>query len=92
MLEDLRTKKKVKLKKLKKRYQNCNIVEKIWRRRWYLLIPYHTFRFYYYTRKKSSFRMSLRHCYKLAVGMAQYKMNWMYGWKEVKERIENKLK
>lgn len=84
-----------------KRYQECNKIEKIWRKRWYLLIPFQWF--WYSTVVK--FKVYIdeikdgelvdtgeyeiirgKNLWSLLKGMAQSKMKWYYTMDEVKER------
>lgn len=86
----------------KKRYQECNWVVKLWRRRWYLLMP---FQYFYYTHIKE-FRvgrdeiidgeythtdkydvMTGKNLWKLLIGMAQGHMEWYHTMSEVEERL-----
>ncbi len=77
-----------------KRYQECNILEKIWRRRHYLAIPfifiYHNYfvSFDVYDDESSIYYIPTgKNLWKLLVGIAHCKMNWVYTMEEVKERI-----
>jgi hypothetical protein len=92
----------------RKRFQECNWLEKTWRYRWYLLIP---LQWIYYT-ATSSFKVykdkkegkKIIHTdeyyvikgvdlWKLLKGTAQGKMRWYYTWEEVKENLKiNKKK
>lgn len=65
------------------RFQNQKWYVKLWRYRWYLLIPFWTMVYLVY-------RFSATTSYKLAKGVAQSRMNWVYTWKEVEEKIKNK--
>lgn len=71
----------------KKRYQDCSIIEKIWRRRWYLMIPIYTIDMWH-----NNLDMPLKECYAVAIGLAQCKMLWLYDWEEVKSRLFKNLK
>ena len=53
-----------------------------WRRRYYIMIPYTTFKFW------KGNKISWKLCWSIAMGIIQYKMNWVYDWEEVKERLE----
>lgn len=70
---------------MSKTYQNCNIFEKIWRRRWYLMIPVWTLKLKYTT------DISLEYAWKLSVGIAQLEMNWCYDIDEVFSRLKTKF-
>lgn len=86
-----------------KRYQECNWLVKLWRRRWYLLIP---FQYFYYTHIKE-FRvyrdeiidgeythtdnydvMSGKNLRKLLVGIAQGHMHYYWTMDEVEEKFK----
>ena len=71
-----------------KRYQNCKWYEKLWRRRWYFLIPFSTISIYLKTLDDEE--LTFRICWTIATGTVQMKMLWYYDWKEVKEGIEKK--
>jgi hypothetical protein len=62
-------------------YQPWHI--KIWRKRYYILIPFEAVRIY--TRGKLCFR----NAWKLAKGLAQSKMKWFWTMGEVNERFRN---
>ena len=68
-----------------KRYQNCNIFEKIWRRRWYLMIPIWTFKLKYKT------DISIKDAWSISIGIAQVEMNWCYDADEVFSRLKTKF-
>lgn len=91
-----------------KRFQECNRIEKFWRYRWYILIPFH---YIYLTIKKEKvweddyneeegtleptgrFHYSDRKLrWRIAKSNAQMKMNWFYTTEEVFENIKNKHK
>jgi hypothetical protein len=67
-----------------KRYQNQPWYIKLWRRRFYLLIPYRTATIYWYNRKEED-KISFKNCYSIAIGLAQVNMNWVYDWEEIKD-------
>ena len=73
------------------RYQNQSWYIRLWRRRYYILVPFVAFRMWYgllWTRKvplpQDDYSFDL--CWKLAKGLAQGKMKWYYTMDEVKER------
>ena len=66
-----------------KRFQECNRIEKIWRYRWYLLIP---FKFFYHYRK-TPFNSNLM--WSILVGKAHSKMKWYFTSEEVKKLFNN---
>lgn len=72
--------------KNKKRFQECNIFEKIIRYRWYILLPF-LFLF-----ELLFFKNSSKLLWSLLVSEMQLKMHWYYTSDEVKEKILNKIK
>jgi len=73
------------------RYQNQPWYIKLWRRRYYLLIPYFTIVCYLYNIfmvSKNEERLSLNKCWKINIGLAQMKMKWYYDWNEMKEKLD----
>lgn len=93
--------------KTKKRFQECNKLEKLWRYRFYLYIPFK----YVYHVLLSNFKVYIdkindkgkienineykiykgKNLWKLLVGIAQTDMNWYYTMEEVQENLK-KLK
>lgn len=80
-----------------KRFQECNWIEKMWRYRWYLTLPfswcwYQYIKPFYITDDKSFERETVngKMLWKLLIGIAQSKMKWYYTWEEVKERLDIK--
>lgn len=81
-----------------KRYQECNWLIKLWRLRYYLLIP---FKWVYYSLigglevlnpEDMTYEMLKgKNLYIMLKSLAQFDMNWTYTQKEVDEFI-NKLK
>jgi hypothetical protein len=61
-----------------KRYQDCSLPVRIWRRRHYLWIPLDAFDFY--INNQDGFFDCFKECWSVATGLAQFKMNWMYEW------------
>ena len=84
--------KKIDQKELDDRYQNQNLLVKIWRRRWYLLIPYSTIdmwlRNVFHLRDEEGTFGSLRVYWSIAVGSAQGPMKWYYTMEETKEHFK----
>lgn len=87
--------------KKEKRFQECSPIEKIWRYRWYLLIPFEAvytwLAYIYYSKCEmeededlswADFRLH----WSLAIGMAQRKMKWYYTSKETTKYFATKLK
>lgn len=62
-----------------KRYQECSLPVRIWRRRYYLPIPFLTIYWYFTTPHP------LNWCWSIAIGNAQVKMRWVYTLDEVKD-------
>ena len=91
--------------KEKKRYQECNKLEKVWRRIWYLLIP---FMFVYQSIKgmkiyeddevdgklvhtNKYFIPNSKMLWSLLIGTAQIKMNWTYTSEAVFGNVRTKI-
>jgi hypothetical protein len=74
-----------------KRYQDCNFLVRIYRRRHYLSIPLISFVGWYSNRKskKDKFYLSFKDWWGLSEGLAQSRMNWVHDWKDVKKRLLN---
>ena len=78
------------------RYQDQNWIVKIWRRRWYLLIPFDVLLMWARYRLKhrrerpgdDELPMSFSNFWSLAIGIAQCKMMWVYEWEDVKARLK----
>jgi hypothetical protein len=66
-----------------KRYQDCGILEKVWRRRYYLWIPIDAISWFF----NSSNSLSFAEKWSIAIGSAQIKMNWVYDWEDIKREI-----
>jgi hypothetical protein len=89
-----------------KRFQECNIIEKFWRYRWYVAIPfiwlwYSTFgklKVYrdeyiegkYVHTNKYDVQRGVN-LWRLLVGDAEIKMNWTYTMEEVQEKMKKYL-
>jgi len=73
--------------RLANRYQNQPWYIKLWRRRWYLPIPYRAVRIYLRTSRDD---MSWRNCWGLAKGLAQGPMEWWYTMDEVRDYLGDK--
>lgn len=80
-----------------KRFQECSKVEKLWRYRWYIPLP---FKFVYYSLFKP---FKVYHCesdkydvlkgnrlWKLLIGDAQSSMKWYYDYNEVMNEFKLK--
>lgn len=74
-----------------KRYQECPWYVRLWRRRWYLMIPIWATQSYFVPwRNPKNGKLAHNHPYKpfwqawsIAVGTAHSKMRWYYTWDEV---------
>jgi len=67
------------------RYQNQPWHIKLWRRRFYLPIPFNAL-----SLKISHPEDPMALHWRLAIGLAQSKMKWYYDWEEVKGRLFKK--
>lgn len=65
-----------------KRFQECNRIVKIWRYRWYLLIP---FKFLYHY-KKCSYNVKV--LWNILISDAQIRMEWYHTNDEVKSHFK----
>jgi hypothetical protein len=70
-----------------KRFQECNKLIQLWRYRWYLCIPF-WFIGNIYTKKNWKNRNLV---WKILIGEAQSKMNWVYTSEEVFSKIKAKI-
>jgi hypothetical protein len=69
-----------------KRYQECSLAEKLWRRRFYCLIPIYAVDLWH-----NNLDMNFSECWVLSTGIIQSKMNWLYTWNEMKEKLFKKI-
>jgi len=67
-----------------KRYQECNALEKIWRRRHYLKIPFKWIHWRLFTRNSD---LNGKTVWRLFIGVAQMDMRWYYTDKEVRAEL-----
>lgn len=67
-----------------KRYQECNLLEKIWRNRFMLLVPINTYRMY---RKEPSLKL-LNNYWDISISESHYLMRYYYTSDEVKKMME----
>lgn len=73
------------------RYQYCNVFVKLWRRRWYLVIPWWTVSIYFNQKdEESDYKLSFKSCWKMSIGLAQGKMNWVYDAKDIFKYLHSK--
>ena len=85
-----------------KRYQQCNWLEKLWRRRWYLAVPFMTI-FKTVTKERiyedeevdgklvhtdHYITYGYKNWYRICIGIAQTKMKYYYTHDEVKQHFE----
>lgn len=75
----------IKVNKLDNRFQYQKWYVKLWRLRYYLLIPYFTLSFYFSKNNKKTLSnwLSFRTCWSLSKGIAQSDMKWYYTTEEV---------
>ena len=72
-----------------KRYQDCGLLEKLWRRRYYLVIPFQGISIWFMNKiNPNEFPMTLKESFFLATGIADVNMNWLYSWEDVKKRLD----
>lgn len=89
-----------------KRFQECNKIEKIWRYRWYLTMPFiFIYRYIkglkvYETIHKNNRVIdtgnyhipNAKTIWKIILGEIHFKMKWYYTDKEVRQMFKNKFK
>lgn len=68
-----------------KLYQDCTWPVRLWRRRHYLPIPFRAVKTWVSCRDT---KVSLRNCFDIAVGLAQYNMNWVYLQEDIKNSLD----
>lgn len=78
--------------KSEKRYQDCSIFGKLWRRRYYIPIPFVALKM----RIKdifssSSNNISFSTYYAILKGLAQGKMKWYYTLEESEEKLKRRI-
>jgi hypothetical protein len=76
-----------------KRYQECNRIEKIWRRRHYVAIPFLWLGYMMKTKIYKLFfdreeSLNGKFMWRIFVSEADSKMNWVYTTEEVKDRLK----
>lgn len=73
------------------RYQHQKWYVKLWRRRYYIPIPYYALVNYIKFRLlKDDDAYDFRMCWSISKGLAQVQMKWYYDFDEVKDRIKRK--
>ena len=73
--------------KTDRRYQDCQWYEKLWRRRYYIIVPFNALIFWWQSRK-NEYPFQFKTCLSLSIGLAQSKMNWVYDWKELRRKMK----
>lgn len=76
-----------------KRFQECNKLEKLWRYRWYLLLPF------VWLKMKTSIslndvddlNLTNKNIWRLSKGLMQSKMKWYYTMEEVEASFNKKF-
>lgn len=71
---------------MSKRFQECNKIGKLWRYRWYLLLPFVWLRIKISTlisKNIEDLNMTNKNIWKLSKGLMQSKMRWYYTMDEV---------
>lgn len=76
------------MRKKSNRYQNQPWYIRLWRRRWYLMIPYWACRWYF--KHPDFIDYSFKNAWGLATGDAQVRMQWWYDWDEVFNNVSRR--
>lgn len=79
---------------MSKRFQECNKIEKLWRYRWYLLLPFVWLRIKFsilITKNTEELGMTNKNIWKLSKGLMQSKMKWYYTMDEVMGSLKEKM-
>ena len=77
-----------------KRFQECNKIEKLWRYRWYLLLPFVWLRIKFsilISKNVEDLNMTNKNIWKLSKGLMQSKMKWYYTMDEVMISLKEKM-
>ena len=75
------------------RFQECPWYVRLWRWRYYLLVPFKATKFwiynkyYYFNIPSEEDYLSFNNCLSIAKGLAQSSMKWYYSFDEVEMRI-----
>lgn len=77
------------------RYQNQNWLVKLWRRRYYLPIPFVAIKIWWHERNREmrdehDWSLTFKQSWGLATGLAQVPMNWVYDWDDMKTREQER--
>ena len=70
---------------MEKRYQECNSLVKLWRRRHYLKIPFRWLHWKFFSMDKE---LNGKTTWRLLIGMAQSDMKWYYTEEEFEEMFK----
>ena len=73
---------------MEKRFQECNWLEKLWRYRFYLYVP---FKFCWIIFNYKVSELSNKMIFRILIGEAQCDMKWYYTSDEVDKFIEEKM-
>ena len=79
---------------MSKRFQECNKIEKLWRYRWYLLLPLVWLRIKFsilISKNVEDLNMTNKNIWKLSKGLMQSKMKWYYTMDEVMGSLKEKM-
>ena len=68
------------------RFQESPWYIKLWRYRWYLLLPFWSLKYYLF-QFIDAFPLTWNQCFNIAKGEARYKMGWIYTYEELKRQI-----
>jgi hypothetical protein len=78
---------------MSKRFQECNKMEKLWRYRWYLLLPFVWLRIKFsilISKNTEELGMTNKNIWKISKGLMQSKMKWYYTMDEVMSNLKTK--
>jgi hypothetical protein len=70
---------------MEKRYQECNSLVKLWRRRHYLKVPFRWLQWKFFSKNKE---LNGKTTWRLLIGMAQSDMRWYYTEEEFEEMFK----
>ena len=73
-----------------KRYQDCNWVIRMWRRRHQLRVPLVAYQIWRGEKSREmddedDWRLTFRQCWGMAIGLSHGQMQWVYDWIEMDE-------
>jgi hypothetical protein len=77
----------------KRRFQECGRLEKAWRYRWYICVPFlwmwhQAFPLLATQEDGTSHKIEGRNLWRVLLGSMQYRMSWYYTMEEVQDRIK----